>query len=119
MYLGQIVEQAPAEELFHSPRHPYTRALLAAVLLARAVRSSCWRAISPPPSRRPPVAASTRAARMCRRSAGNRCRRWKAPAPTLAACHLQASLPAATPIREAAADARLARLQAYFQEPTA
>jgi hypothetical protein len=36
-----------------------------------------------------------------------------------AACHLQNNLPAATPIREAAADQRLARLQAYFKEPTA
>ncbi|QSG08848.1 ABC transporter ATP-binding protein [Halapricum desulfuricans] len=28
MYAGQIVEQAPVEELFENPRHPYTRALI-------------------------------------------------------------------------------------------
>ena len=28
VYLGKVVERGPVEELFHSPRHPYTRALL-------------------------------------------------------------------------------------------
>ncbi len=28
MYAGQIIEEAPAKELFENPRHPYTRALL-------------------------------------------------------------------------------------------
>jgi oligopeptide transport system ATP-binding protein len=31
MYLGRIIEVAPTETLFTSPRHPYTRGLLAAI----------------------------------------------------------------------------------------
>ena len=31
MYLGQVVEEGPVEEIFNNPRHPYTQALLSAV----------------------------------------------------------------------------------------
>jgi peptide/nickel transport system ATP-binding protein len=31
MYAGEIVESAPARQLFENPRHPYTRGLLASI----------------------------------------------------------------------------------------
>jgi oligopeptide/dipeptide ABC transporter ATP-binding protein len=34
MYLGRLVETGPASQVFTTPRHPYTRALLASVLVA-------------------------------------------------------------------------------------
>jgi len=31
MYLGRVMEQGPVEEIFHAPKHPYTRALLRSI----------------------------------------------------------------------------------------
>jgi oligopeptide/dipeptide ABC transporter ATP-binding protein len=31
MYLGRVVEQAPVDDLFYAPRHPYTQALLQSI----------------------------------------------------------------------------------------
>ena len=31
MYLGRVVEQGPVDMIFHSPKHPYTRALLRSI----------------------------------------------------------------------------------------
>ena len=55
MYSGTIVEDAPAEEIFAEPRHPYTRGLLAAVpdlakpdLLPRGIPGSIPSLRTPP-----------------------------------------------------------------------
>ena len=31
MYLGRVVEEGPVDDIFHDPRHPYTRALLRSI----------------------------------------------------------------------------------------
>lgn len=56
MYLGRLVEIAPAKELFRNPRHPYTRMLLDAVpdlemsgRPRKAVEGEIPNPISPPP----------------------------------------------------------------------
>ncbi|WP_211593316.1 ABC transporter ATP-binding protein [Microbispora sp. H10836] len=55
MYLGRIVETGDAEQVFTDPRHPYTRALLAAVPgigsrePAPLLRGEVPSAVSPPP----------------------------------------------------------------------
>jgi oligopeptide/dipeptide ABC transporter ATP-binding protein len=60
MYAGEIVESAPAPELFSRPRHPYTRALLAArpgLAAVGAGRLTALEGSVPEPGKRPPGCA--------------------------------------------------------------
>jgi peptide/nickel transport system ATP-binding protein len=60
MYAGEIVESAPVDELFSRPRHPYTRALLAArpgLASEGAGRLTALEGSVPEPGKRPPGCA--------------------------------------------------------------
>jgi len=46
MYLGKLVEVAPAETLYTSPRHPYTRALLSSALIPDPAQQQTRRRIA-------------------------------------------------------------------------
>jgi peptide/nickel transport system ATP-binding protein len=73
MYAGRIVEQAPVDELFSTPRHPYTRALLAATPRLAASRSLPLRPIEGrPPDLATPITGCPYAARCD--AAEDRCR---------------------------------------------
>jgi oligopeptide transport system ATP-binding protein len=50
MYLGQIVELAPKQQLFSQPRHPYTRALLASIPSISRPRTMVDMLLGGPPS---------------------------------------------------------------------
>ncbi len=86
MYLGRLVEVAPEAALFDHPRHPYTRALLAAVPEAGPGRRAAGR----------PARARSRARSIRRRAAASR---RAAPGPRRAAAppspHSRKSSPAA------------------------
>jgi peptide/nickel transport system ATP-binding protein len=54
MYLGRIVEDAPAEQILTAPQHPYTRALLSVVPETKQMEPQILRGEAPDPTRIPP-----------------------------------------------------------------
>jgi len=123
MYLGRIVEEGPAEDVLRRPRHPYTRALLAAVPgqgggkgAEMVLQGDVPSPVSPPPGcrfhTRCPFAEPS-----CRTTE----QELRGMAAHRAACHLQDWLPPPRPLRVVADDARLLYLQSFFhaREPTA
>jgi oligopeptide transport system ATP-binding protein len=114
MYLGRIVEEGPAEDVLGAPRHPYTRALVAAMPGAQTktppLEGDVPSPIAPPSGCR----FHTRCA-----FAAERCRvetpRLEA-ARHAVACHFADSLPAAVErIAALGGGERLARLQSFFR----
>ncbi|OYW10193.1 MAG: peptide ABC transporter ATP-binding protein [Rhodospirillales bacterium 12-71-4] len=116
MYLGRIVEEGATDAVFRTPRHPYTRALLAAVPGQGQGPAALLEGDIPSPIN-PPSGCRFR----------TRCPHAQAicaeiPPPLAgavhrAACHFQDSLPAAPAARETdAGGERLRRLQAYFTD---
>jgi oligopeptide/dipeptide ABC transporter ATP-binding protein len=120
MYLGRIVELAPKEALFTTPRHPYTQALLSAIPLPEPQQPGIGRqrivlAGDVPSPANPPAGCHFHT--RCRH-ARERCSQ---AAPPLAsegahavACHFWPEIEAPPPTPARPVNARLQRLQSAF-----
>lgn len=99
MYLGRIVELAPAESLYRQPRHPYTQALLSAVPVAEPGRART-RLLVPgePPSPLAPPPGCTFHPRCPH--AMERCRRESPPSYALGGGHFAACFLAEPDVRD-------------------
>jgi oligopeptide/dipeptide ABC transporter ATP-binding protein len=73
MYAGRVVESAPVDDLFESPRHPYTRALMDALPAAAGDRADLYSIPGLPPDLTEPIAGCPFAPRC--RHAVKRCER--------------------------------------------
>ena len=78
MYLGQIVEKAPTEELFANPMHPYTQALLSAIPIPEVLDERPQTLLSGEISSPINPKDECRFAKRCR-FAGDRCREKNPP----------------------------------------
>ena len=66
MYLGRVVERGPVDAIFHTPKHPYTQALLRSIPSIRStprLRLPTITGSIPHPYNRPVAARSIRAVR--------------------------------------------------------
>ena len=118
MYLGRVVEEGPAGDLFAAPRHPYTRALLASVPGAGPKGPPLQGDLPSPIS--PPAACRfhTRCPHVqpvCRERDPPLVAGATAPTPAhRAACHFQDTLPPLPAAAHPSGGERLSRLQAFF-----